>query len=1105
MSTHSSSSNLVPPSSNPESIIRNQRRNLDDPSLLLDFEEINMANMNHNNVQGPPPAGPPQNHNGPPGLNFQNPAPDLQTMEKLCQPTMNGRGGPIAPVNIQATNFGLKNHMIQQSMKQNGVIDDALCLYLFPYSLTHHATAWFDRLPKTSIHTFQEMSSKFLSKYFPPSMVTKLRNDISNFRQLPDESLFEAWERYKLSIDRCLNHNMLPVTQIHAFYNGLTVRHRDTINVAAGGTFIKRSESSSSTTSSSFEIAAFTQQMTQMRKDILQMYRSNQQVNFVTPSCETCGGPHSYYECQAAGGYTQDVYATTGSYNSGGNAYQPQGNCNLLSYRSNNFIGPPGFNPPNNQNFEIKILTKVFHERPQGGLPSNTISNPQEDIKVITTRNESTTRVPPPVVQPSIASRSFELPLSPFTSSVIPERNPHQPLIPYPSRLHKEKLQDKSDIQIHSFLQMFKKLNFNIIFPEALAYMPKYAKMVKDLLTNKEKLLELVNTPLNENCLAVLLKKLPEKLRDTGRFLIPCEFQELESCMALADLGASINLMHLSVWEKLILLELTPTRMTLELATRTVAYPAGIDKDVLVKVGKFIFPTDFVVVNYDVDPRFPLILGRPFLRMARALVDVHREELTLRVSDEKLVFNVESTLKYPRKHGDESIHMIDILDNTCEDYFHEVINVQKSIHPLSGSPTPSSNPVVESLSPPLIPFGDSDFLLEETDKNYLMTILHLISLPLFLCLRLMKRKRLRTSIEDPPDLELNDLPPHLEYVFLEGTSKLPVIIAKDLKWEEKEQLLKVLKSHKWAIAWKISDIQGIDPNFCTHKILMEDDFKLDFQHQRRVNPKIHEVIKEEVIKFLDAGLIYPISDSPLVIPIHVVPKKGGMTVITNEDNELIPTRLVMGWRICIDYRKLNDATRKGHFLLLFMDQMLERLVGNESYCFLDGFSGYFQILIDPQDQEKTTFTCPYGTFAYRRMPFGLCNAPGTFRRCLVAIFHDMIEKTIEVFMDDFSVFGDSFSSCLSHLDIMLKSGIEVDQAKLDVIAKLTPPTTVKGIRSFLGHVSFYRRFIQDFSKIAWPMTHLLEKDTPFFFSSECQSSFEILKKKLCCGCRKGLL
>ncbi|GJZ56595.1 reverse transcriptase domain-containing protein [Tanacetum coccineum] len=251
------------------------------------------------------------------------------------------------------------------------------------------------------------------------------------------------------------------------------------------------------------------------------------------------------------------------------------------------------------------------------------------------------------------------------------------------------------------------------------------------------------------------------------------------------------------------------------------------------------------------------------------------------------------------------------------------------------------------------------------------------------------------------------------------------------------------------------------------------------------------------------------------------PVKNGMKRIG-----VVPTRLVTGWRVCIDYRKLNEATCKDHFPLPFMDQMLERLAGNEFYCFLDGFSGYFQIPIDPKDQEKTTFTCPYGTFAYRRMPFGLCNAPGTFQRCMIAIFHDMIEKTMEVFMDDFSVFGDSFSSCLANLDKMLKrcedtklalnwekshfmvkegivlghkisrKGIEVDKAKVDVISKLPHPTTVKGIRSFLGHAGFYRRFIKDFSKISRPMTHLLEKNTPFIFSKDCILAFQTLKKKL---------
>ncbi|GJR43417.1 hypothetical protein Tco_1311520 [Tanacetum coccineum] len=215
-------------------------------------------------------------------------------------------------------------------------------------------------------------------------------------------------------------------------------------------------------------------------------------------------------------------------------------------------------------------------------------------------------------------------------------------------------------------------------------------------------------------------------------------------------------------------------------------------------------------------------------------------------------------------------------------------------------------------------------------------------------LKLCEAKTVETSVDEPPEVELKELPPHLEYAFLEGDNKLPVIIAKDLKDEEKAALLKVLKSHKRAIAWKLSDIKGVSPEFCTHKILMEEDYEPSVQTHGKPGTT-------------------------------VVPKKGVKPSSKCDENELIPTRLVTGWRVCIDYRKLNEATRKDHFPLPFMDQMLERLAGNEYYCFLDGFSGYFQIPIDPKDQEKTTFTCPYGTFAFDRYAFiGLFNSTGTF-------------------------------------------------------------------------------------------------------------------------------
>ncbi|GJY53663.1 reverse transcriptase domain-containing protein [Tanacetum coccineum] len=471
-----------------------------------------------------------------------------------------------------------------------------------------------------------------------------------------------------------------------------------------------------------------------------------------------------------------------------------------------------------------------------------------------------------------------------------------------------------------------------------------------------------------------------------------------------------------------------PTRMTLELINRSVAYLVGVAEDVFVKVGKFHFPADFVVVDYDVDPRVPLILGRPFLRTARALIDVHGEELTLRVNDEAITFNVGHTSRYSYRYDDESVNRIDVIDVTCEEYAQEVLGFSDSSK--SGNPTPSSDPIITTSSPSLTPFEGGDFVLEEIeacltsdsippgidDADFDLEGDILLLEKLFNDdpssplppkeLHYEELKIINSSIDDPLELELKDLPSHLEYAFLEGTNKLPVIIAKNLKDGEKARLLK-------------------------------DDFKLAVQHQRRVNPKIHEVIKKEDIKLLDAGLIYPISDTLWVSPVHCVPKKGD------------------------------------HFSLPFMDQMLERLAGNEYYCFLHGFSRYFQIPIDPQDQEKTTFTCPYGTFAYRHMPFGLCNASGMFQRCMMAIFHDMIEETMEVFMDDFSVFEDSFSSFLSHLDKMLKrcedanlvlnwekchfmvkegtvlshkiskNGIEVDRAKVDVIAKLPHPTSVK--------------------------------------------------------------
>ena len=229
-------------------------------------------------------------------------------------------------------------------------------------------------------------------------------------------------------------------------------------------------------------------------------------------------------------------------------------------------------------------------------------------------------------------------------------------------------------------------------------------------------------------------------------------------------------------------------------------------------------------------------------------------------------------------------------------------------------------------------------------------------------------------------LELKVLPPHLKYVFLADGGDKPVVISNALTASEEKKLISVLKANEGAIGWTLSNLKGISPSYCMHKIHMEQDYKPVAQPQWRLNPTMKEVVKKEVMKLLDAGMIYPISNSAWVSPVQVVPKKGGMIVICNDKNELIPTRIVTGWRMCIDYRKLNQATRKDHFPLPFMDQMLERLAGQAFYCFLDGYSGYNQIAVDPEDQEKIAFTCPFSVFANRKMPFGLCNTQATFQR-----------------------------------------------------------------------------------------------------------------------------
>ncbi|GJZ06688.1 reverse transcriptase domain-containing protein [Tanacetum coccineum] len=938
MQTRSSSKFVGEPSTNPTSTIpkrRNRRRSIQrvEPFSLVETPVVTMA--------------------------------DQRTMAELLRAPTEGYAEAIVVPPIPAEHFELKHSLINlvtskqffgfekedphahiryfnkitSALKYKDVPETLIKLMLFPFSIDGLARIWLDKEPPRFILTWDDLVSKFINHFFPPSKTTNLQNEISNFQQKFEEMFSEAWDHFKNLLRACPYNGFTQLHQLDTFYNGLNPSNQDSLNSAAGGNLLERSaqdvlkiiENKSKVRNSrnkpivsqvkasnvdSSEIAsavasAVTSAMTAMFKQH-QVTPAPASVKAVEESCVTCGGAHSYRQCPATDGNTfsgyQDniqgyVSAAAVNYNQGNTGYRPQNVANQ--------IRPPGFAQPNVQNNQTRppilpqssSLPKVVERKPK--VTKDTVQPSTENIQ------PSVIQIQAPIDEPVVAPKP-------------------KPSIPYPSRANKQKIHEKDDLLASKFVEIFRELHFKLSFADALLHMPKFATMFKSLLNNKEKLFELATTTsVNENCLAVILKKLPEKLGDPGKLLIPCDFSELDECLALADLGASINLMPFSIWKKLSLPELTPTQMILELADRSTTRPAGISEDVL------YFYNDA-----------------------------------------------------------ESINRIDVIDVACGEYAQEVLGFSE----ISTSGNPTSELIISTSSPTLTPFGDSDFLLEETDaflaieddsispeidNSYYDSEGDIRLLEEFLNddpssplppqeLRFVEPKIEKSSIDDPPELELKDLPSHLEYAFLEGTDKLPIIISKDLKEDEKVRLLKVLKSHKRAIAWKISDIKGIDPQFCTHKILMEDDSKPAIQHQRRVNSKIHEVIKKEVIKLLDAGLIYPMSDGP----------------------------------------------------------------------------------------------------------------------CMMAIFHDMIEETMEekchFMVKEGIVLGHKIS----------KSGIEVDKDKVDVIAKLPHLTSVKGIRSFLGHAGFYRRFTQDFSKIALPMTYLLEKDTPFIFLKECVESFNILKKKL---------
>ncbi|GER43985.1 retrotransposon gag protein [Striga asiatica] len=471
--------------------------------------------------------------------------------------------------------------------------------------------------------------------------------------------------------------------------------------------------------------------------------------------------------------------------------------------------------------------------------------------------------------------------------------NPYKPRIPFPGRLR----EDKQEEQFRDLYNMLSKVNVNLPLLEVIRSMPAYVKFFKDLVTKKRRFGDGEKVVVHEASSAMQYD-LPKKELDPGGFVIKIALGNGKEASGMLDLGAGINLMPFSIFQKLGL-------------DRSTRFPKGVVEDVLVRVGQLIVPVDFVVLDVgDVQENgkdHTILLGRPFMATTNTLIDVKNGTLSMSVLGESVSISVHEAQLAPSFNYTEECAFYDDVCSTVEEMVMHDFEEQ-------------SMPDLKEEELSIVEL----FAIEQESQN-------------------------------PPNPELKELPNHLKYVFLDDQEKKPVIICAELTEEQEEELVEVLKRKQKAIGWSLADIKGISPATCMHRIVLEEGAKPFRDSQRRLNPNMSEVVKKEIIKLYTEGLIYPVADSEWVSPIHVVPKKGGITVIENDKKELF-------------------------------------------YCFLDGLSGYYQVAIAPEDQPKTTFTCPYGTFAFRRMPFGLCNAPGTFQRCMLSIFSDMLENCLELLL-----------------------------------------------------------------------------------------------------------
>nr|GEX14690.1 reverse transcriptase domain-containing protein [Tanacetum cinerariifolium] len=566
---------------------------------------------------------------------------DNRTMVQMLQAPIEGYEDAIIVPPINAKNFKLKqtlinlvqsnqftcmqdphNHLrffnkVTSTFRHTKVPNINIKLLLFSFSLEGEAQIWLDKEPPRLILTWEDLVSKFINQLFPPSKTTYLRNEIINFLQKPNETFNEAWERFKDLPRKCPHHGFSELHHLDTFYNALNPNDQDALDSAVGGNFLdKIPQECLSIVENKLDI-----RMNRFEKSL------NDMKAFVTPSapiksveevCITCGANHSYNHCPLTRGNEFLIF-----------------HDNIQQFK-------PLHQSHNNPKWYFIRCTS-----------DSTIGYGKETRGDKDTELPSTENIQPPSVQ--VPKKDKEPIDEPF---VVPKPKAN---LPYPSRLVKEKLREKDDILAAKFMEIFRDLYFDLSFADALIHMPKFAPMFKKLLNNKDKLIELTKTPLNENCSALVLKKLSEKLGDLGRFLIPCDFSEYDNCLALADLGDSINLVPLSIWKKLRLSTLNDTKMLLELADRTISKPTGVAENVFVKDGKFYFPADFVVLDFIADPRVPLILGRPFLSTAHAIINVHEREIILRQDKQSLTLKCGDT-PFIYKYKFQSLNKVDFID-----------------------------------------------------------------------------------------------------------------------------------------------------------------------------------------------------------------------------------------------------------------------------------------------------------------------------------------------------------------------------------------------------------------------------------------------------------